>query len=153
MFNLKKFNTMNLVKKNPSNLFPAIMEEFFKPDYFGGVQTFASNVPSVNIKETETQFQIELAAPGLKKENFNIELDNETLSISSEIKTEKEENNEKELYTRKEFSYSSFKRSFTLPKTVNAENIEANYENGVLVLTLPKREEALPKPKRLIEIN
>lgn len=144
---------MNLVKKNPNGLLPSLMEEFFKPDYLGGVQSFSSNVPSVNIKETEFDYQIELAAPGLKKESFKIELDNEVLSISSEISNEFEEKNENEKYSRKEFSFTSFKRSFTLPQTVNRESIEANYENGILYLKLPKIEEALPKPKRLIQIK
>lgn len=89
-------------------------------------------------------------APGLKKEDFNIEIDQRTLSISSEKQTETEENIEK--YPRKEFSFSSFKRTFSLPETVNFDAIEANYESGILNLRLPKREEALPKPKRMIEI-
>lgn len=144
---------MNLVKTNPRAFFPSVMEDFFKPDFMGGTQSFSSTIPAVNIKETETEFRIELASPGLKKEDFNIELDENVLSISSERKIESEEKNENGKYTRKEFSFSSFKRSFTLPETVNEEDIKANYENGVLLLTLPKREEALPKPKRLIEIG
>ena len=144
---------MNLVKTNPRAFFPSVMEDFFKPDFMGGTQSFSSTIPAVNIKETETEFRIELASPGLKKEDFNIELDENVLSISSERKIESEEKNENGKYTRKEFSFSSFKRSFTLPETVNEEDIKANYENGVLFLTLPKREEALPKPKRLIEID
>ncbi|HJS00062.1 MAG TPA: Hsp20/alpha crystallin family protein [Flavobacterium sp.] len=144
---------MNLVKTNPRTFFPSVMEDFFKPDFMGGTQSFSSTIPAVNIKETETEFRIELASPGLKKEDFNIELDENVLSISSERKIESEEKNENGKYTRKEFSFSSFKRSFTLPETVNEEDIKANYENGVLHLTLPKREEALPKPKRFIEIG
>jgi len=144
---------MNLVKTNPRAFFPSVMEDFFKPDFMGGTQSFSSTIPAVNIKETETEFRIELASPGLKKEDFNIELDENVLSISSERKIESEEKNENGKYTRKEFSFSSFKRSFTLPEAVNEEDIKANYENGVLLLTLPKREEALPKPKRLIEID
>ena len=141
---------MNLVKKNPNSLFPAIMEEFLKPDYFGGVQTFASNVPSVNIKETETLFQIELAAPGLKKEDFKVNVHENTLTISTEKKEENTETVGK--YTRKEFNFSTFKRSFTLPKTVDSEKIVATYNDGILGLELPKKEEAKPKEPRLIEI-
>jgi HSP20 family protein len=133
---------MNLIKRNTVP-FPSIIDELLKPDWLGGIQ--------VNIKETDTSFGIELAAPGKKKEDFNIEIDHNVLTISSEEKTEKEETEGK--YTRKEFSYSSFRRAFTLPETVNTENINATYENGVLHVALPKREEALPKPKRLIEIG
>jgi HSP20 family protein len=143
---------MNLIKKNQNAFIPSLMEELFRPDFFGGAQSFSNSIPAVNIKETEKDFVIEVAAPGFSKEHFNVELDNNLLSISSETKNKSEESNDKEKYTRKEFSYASFKRSFTLPETVNAENIEANYENGLLLLTLPKKQEALPKPKRLIEI-
>jgi HSP20 family protein len=141
---------MNLIKRNTVP-FPSIIDELLKPDWLGGIQNFNSNVPAVNIKETDTSFGIELAAPGKKKEDFNIEIDHNVLTISSEEKTEKEETDGK--YTRKEFSYSSFRRAFTLPETVNTESINATYENGVLYVALPKREEALPKPKRFIEIG
>ncbi|MEC4005759.1 Hsp20/alpha crystallin family protein [Flavobacterium sp. SUN052] len=141
---------MNLIKRNPSLILPSVFDELFSPDFFGGVQNFSNNVPSVNIKENETNFEIELASPGLSKEDFNIEVDNNVLSISTETKSENEEHNAK--YTRKEFSFSAFKRSFTLPESVNSESINAIYENGILNIKLPKKEEALPKPKRLIEI-
>lgn len=140
---------MNLIKRNAVP-FPSIIDELLKPDWLGGMQSFNANVPAVNIKETDTSFGIELAAPGKKKEDFNIEIDHNVLTISSEEKTETEETQGK--YTRKEFSYASFRRAFTLPETVNTEHINASYENGVLHVALPKREEALPKPKRLIEI-
>lgn len=99
-----------------------------------------STVPNVNIIENDDNFRLELAAPGLKKEDFKISLDNEMLTISTEKKSENTEKNEK--YTRKEFSYSSFLRSFTLPEVVDAEKIKANYENGIMTLELPKKEEA-----------
>ena len=142
---------MNLIKRNTVP-FPSIIDELLKPDWLGGMQNFNANIPAVNIKETDTNFGIELAAPGKTKEDFNIEIDHNVLTISSEEKTEKEENDNQGKYTRREFSYSSFRRAFTLPESVNAESINATYENGVLHVTLPKREEALPKPKRLIEI-
>jgi HSP20 family protein len=141
---------MNLIKRNSNLILPSLLDEIFKPDWNGGIQNFNTSVPLVNIKESETGFKLELFAPGLKKEDFNIEIDQRMLSISSEIQTETEEDNE--TYSRKEFSYTSFKRTFNLPETVNFDAIEANYENGILSLRLPKREEALPKPKRLIEI-
>ena len=141
---------MNLIKRNTVP-FPSIIDELLKPDWLGGMQSFNHNVPAVNIKETDTSFGIELAAPGKTKEDFNIEIDHNVLTISSETKSENEETQGK--YTRKEFNYSSFRRAFTLPETVNTENINATYENGVLNVALPKKEEALPKPKRLIEIG
>lgn len=143
---------MNLIKRNTVP-FPSIIDELLKPDWLGGMQNFNTNVPAVNIKETDTSFGIELAAPGKNKEDFNIEIDHNVLTISSEEKTEKEEKTNEGKYTRKEFSYASFRRAFTLPETVNTDSINATYENGVLQVALPKREEALPKPKRLIEIG
>jgi len=141
---------MNLIKRSPVP-FPSIIDELLKPDWLGGMQSFNNNIPAVNIKETDTNFGIELAAPGKAKEDFNIEIDHNVLTISSEEKSEKEETQGK--YTRKEFNYSSFRRAFTLPETVNTDSINAIYENGVLHVSLPKKEEALPKPKRLIEIG
>lgn len=141
---------MNLIKRNSNLILPSLLDEIFKPDWNGGIQNFNTSVPAVNIKESETDFKLELFAPGLKKEDFNIEIDQRTLSISSQLQTETEEDNEK--YSRKEFTLNSFKRTFNLPEMVNFDAIEANYENGILNVRLPKREEALPKPKRLIEI-
>ncbi|MBF0695201.1 MAG: Hsp20/alpha crystallin family protein [Flavobacterium sp.] len=146
---------MNLVKRNnsSSNLFPALMEEFFRPDWMGGSQNLNTlTVPPVNIRETETTFEVELSAPGFNKDIFQIEIDNDLLSISAEIKTENTTEEEGK-FTRREFSSSSFKRSFKLPETVNQDEINAGYENGILRVTLPKREEALPKPKRSISIS
>ena len=138
-----------LAKRN-NFIFPSIMDEFLKPDWFGGLHTPNSNVPAVNIKEGEKDFSLELAIPGFKKEDFNIAVDNDVLTISSEVKKEKEIKEEK--YTRREFSMTSFKRAFTLPETVDADAIRAQYEDGILTVQLPKKDEALPKPKRLIEI-
>lgn len=141
---------MSLVRRN-NLMFPALMNEIFKPDWFGGMESMADHLPAVNIKENEKDFELELSVPGRKKEDFDIEIDKDVLTISSEIETneEKKEDN----YTRREFSFSSFKRSFALPETVDTENIMANYENGILSFTLPKKAEALPKPKRLIELS
>ncbi|WP_340074846.1 Hsp20/alpha crystallin family protein [Leptobacterium sp. I13] len=145
---------MNLVKRNNKDVwFPSIIDEFLKPAWFDNSQEFGVNVPAVNIKETETDFSLELAAPGKKKEDFVIEVDDNVLTISSESKKESDEKDEEGRYTRREFSYSSFKRAFTLPETVDEEKINAGYEEGVLKVTLPKRKEALPKAKRLIDIS
>lgn len=142
---------MNLVKRNYNN-FPSIIDEFLKPDWFGGFQNLQTNIPAVNIKETDTNYSLELAAPGKVKDDFVIEIDHNVLTISSEVKTENEQKDDNGRYTRKEFSYAAFRRAFTLPETVNTEDINANYDNGVLLVTLPKKQEALPKPKRLIDI-
>ena len=138
-----------LAKRN-NLILPSLMNDFFKPDWFGGMETY-SHVPAVNIQENEKDFKLELSIPGFKKEDFNIEIDNDVLTISSEVKTENEKTEGN--YTRREFSKASFKRVFTLPKTINKEDINASYERGILEVTLPKTEEALPKPKRFIEIG
>lgn len=141
---------MSIVKR--SNLmFPSLMNEMFKPDWFGGMENYRNSFPAVNIMENERDFELEMAIPGQKKEDFNIEVDNHVLTVSME--TKKEDEVSEDNYTRREFAYNSFKRAFTLPETVNEEKINAAYTDGVLKFTLPKKEEALPKPKRLIEIE
>lgn len=144
---------MNLVKRNTANanrLFPSVMDELFK-DWAGGTQ-FNRMIAPVNIKETDESYTVELMAPGMKKEDFNIEIDNDLLTISAEVKSESTEQEEGK-YTRREFSYSSFKRAFTLPESVKEDDINASYQDGILRIALPKKEEALPKPKRLIDIS
>ncbi|WP_350290772.1 Hsp20/alpha crystallin family protein [uncultured Croceitalea sp.] len=140
---------MSIVKRN-NLLFPSLMNDIFKPDWFGGTENLNTNVPAVNIKENEADFELELAVPGFKKDDFKVEIDDNVLTISSEAKSENEtkEGN----YTRREFSFASFKRAFILPETIDEVKINANYEDGILRFSLPKKEEALPKPKRFIEI-
>jgi HSP20 family protein len=144
---------MNLVKRNNrnNNYFPSLMEEFFRPDWAGRADFNSLTVPPVNIRETDTAFEVELSAPGKKKEDFNIEVENELLTISSQFSEHKPEEEEGK-YTRREFSFSSFRRSFALPESVKDDEIKAAYEHGILKISLPKREEALPKPKRAIDI-
>ncbi|WP_274475517.1 Hsp20/alpha crystallin family protein [Mangrovimonas aestuarii] len=108
-------------------------------------------LPAVNVKDTPEAFVVEMAVPGLSKSDFDINIDNQVLSVSAEVKTENKEENE--TYTRKEFGYSSFKRSFALPNTVEANKISANYEDGILKIDLPKRDEAKQKPKRNITVS
>nr|WP_298928237.1 Hsp20/alpha crystallin family protein [uncultured Allomuricauda sp.] len=141
---------MSIVKRN-SLFFPSLMNDLVRPDWFGGMENLNTNLPAVNIKNNTENFELELAVPGGKKDDFKIEVDNDVLTISNEVKSENEET--KENYSRREFSYSSFKRVFTLPETVDGTKIDAAYENGILKLTLPKKEEALPRPKRLITIG
>lgn len=145
---------MALVKFRNKDLFPSLFNEFFNNDwndlYNTGFED--STMPAVNIKETKDDFQVEVAAPGMKKDDFNIELDNNLLVISSEKKEEHEEKDKGE-FTRREFSYQSFKRSFGLPKTIKEEDIKASYKDGVLMITLPKKDEAKEKPKKQIKIG
>lgn len=109
-----------------------------------------STMPSVNIKEGKESFSIELAAPGFDKKDFKINLNNSILEISGEKKVSSK--NEEDKMLRNEFHYASFSRSFTLPDSVDAEKIKASYNDGILNLEIPKREEAKVKPERQIEI-
>ncbi len=140
---------MSLTKRNEV-LFPALMNEIFRPDWFGGTQNSRAVLPAVNIKENEKEFELELSVPGRVKEDFVIEIDQDVLTISTKVQDEKEVVNEN--FTRREFTISSFKRAFTLPESVATDKIDATYENGILKFNLPKKEEALPKPKRMIEL-
>lgn len=108
-------------------------------------------LPAVNIKETSDEFVLELAIPGMKKSDFTIDVENKILSIASEVKHEDEET--KDHYTKREFGYSSFKRTFTLPDSVESDKVKASYKDGILMITLPKREEAKQKPPKRIEIS
>jgi HSP20 family protein len=133
--------------------FPGMVDEFFGKDFlsnFFDTQTGIS-MPSVNIVEGKDDFRIEVAAPGLEKKDFKINLENNVLTISSEKEVKNEQNEDK--YMRREFSYSSFQRSFALPNTVDAEKINANYKDGVLYLVIPKKDEAKEKPARSIKIS
>lgn len=109
------------------------------------------SVPAVNIMENENNFEIELAAPGLKKEDFQIKLEKNVLTISSKKEIEKNENGPN--FMRKEFEYSSFCRSFTIPESVDSEKIKATHDNGILKLELPKFDKAKVKPFKEIAIS
>jgi HSP20 family protein len=106
-----------------------------------------NNIPAVNVKESEGSFQIEVAAPGLKKEDFKLSLHENRLTVSAKQEETQEEKNEK--YTRQEFNYTSFQRTFTLPKNVDGEKIEASYTDGILQVALPKKEELKPAVKEI----
>ncbi|MBI6116604.1 Hsp20/alpha crystallin family protein [Salegentibacter maritimus] len=147
---------MSLIKRNEANWLPSVFDDMFKTDWLGGttnVNSIGTSIPAVNIQETDDHFKVEVAVPGKTKEDFNIELDNDVLTISSEEKKESETSEKNGRYTRKEFSYSTFKRAFGLPDSVNSEKISASYEDGVLAIELPKREEAKVQPKRMIDIS
>ena len=145
---------MSLVKF--SNQMPSVFDRFFENDMFDWSNRNFSNtnttLPAVNIKEDKDGFEVEMSAPGFEKGDFKIELNNSLLTISSEKKIESETKDGQQ-FTRKEFSYQSFSRSFTLPETAEGEKIAAKYENGILSVSIPKKEEAKPKPVKQIEIN
>lgn len=148
---------MSIIKRN--EIFPgfSLFDDFFSRDFLNwGMNNNSSTnttIPLVNIKETTDNFEVEMAAPGMNKEDFKIELDGNVLTITSERKDENEVK-EGDRYTRREFSYQSFQRSFQLSKeVVDAEKIEAKYENGVLRLLVPKKEEARPRPPKMIQIH
>ncbi len=136
---------------------PSLIDNIFSRDLMDWSSSNFSNtnttLPAVNILETENDYTIEVAAPGMKKEDFKVNLENNMLSISSEKKTEK--NDEKKgSYNRREFSYQSFQRTFTVPENeVEGDKIAAKYCDGVLCITLPKKEEVKPKPAREIKIS
>jgi HSP20 family protein len=146
---------MSIIKRNHTF---SVLDDFFNRELlnWGNNNFSASNttIPSVNIKESAESFDVEVAAPGMDKKDFNITLDGNTLTISSQKQQEQEQEKKEENYTRREFSYQSFRRSFELPKdVVDADKINAKYENGVLYLTIPKREEAKKQGPRMIEIG
>jgi len=141
---------MNLIKNNTS-LFPSILENFFRINDLDIIN--ANNfVPAVNIKETETSYELYMAIPGKTKKDFMIEFENDILSISDGM-TKKNEPNNKESFPLHEFSYNQFKRSFKIPKIVEIDRISAKYLNGVLQIFLPKLKEALSSSKKTIKIS
>lgn len=134
-------------KNKPS--IPNLWEDFFGPNLMGDVyrKSRVSSLPSANIIEEKDKYFIELAAPGLEKADFKIKLSENVLTVS----VEKEENIENA--TQREFSYTSFSRGFNIPETIQTDKIKAEYENGILQIALPKKEEAIVKPPREIEIS
>lgn len=148
---------MSLIKRN--QLFPmtGMFDDFFTRDLsnWGLNNNSITNttLPAVNIRESAENYEVEMAAPGMTKDDFKIELDGNQLTISSEMESQ-QENNEDNKYSRKEFSYQSFQRIFQLPKeVVDADKIQARYVNGLLQLSIPKKEEAKQRPPRRIEVS
>ncbi|GGX25961.1 Hsp20/alpha crystallin family protein [Aquimarina muelleri] len=147
----------SLSNTNSNANFPSMsnwLDDIFNrdlPSVFTSNFNTGISLPKVNIKETADTFMVEMAIPGFKKSDFHLELDNQVLSISTETKEENE--HKEENYTRREFGYSSFKRTFNLPESVNDEKINANYKDGILSILLPKKEEAKQKPARSIKVS
>jgi HSP20 family protein len=144
-----------LVRQN-ATLFPSLpslLEDFFNRDWADSTlahSNYSATLPAVNVRETNDDYIIEVAAPGMKRDEFKVELDNNVLTISSA----REEKQEEQGYTRREFNYQSFQRSFTLPENkVEGEKISARYVDGILHISVPKKEEAKVKPVKQISIN
>lgn len=134
--------------------FPSLFDEFFSGDVFPGFfLDFDKRMatPAVNIIETKDDYRIEVAAPGLDKADFRINVENNVLTISAEKEEKQEEKDER--FMRREFNYTSFSRSFALPESMDPEKISAKHKDGVLHVMIPKREEAKEKPSRTIKIS
>ena len=150
---------MTIVKRNGNliNHFPTLFDDFLNRDIFnwGSLNYSDTNttIPAVNIKETAENYEVEVAAPGMSKKDFRVQLEGNVLTISSE-KTDEGEEQADVRYTTREFSFQSFSRTFNLQKdVVDTENIAAKYEDGVLHLLIPKKEQAKQKQPRLIQIS
>lgn len=141
-----------MLRKNRAS-FPSMIDEFLGRDLLDSVLANETGIstPAVNVVETGDEFRIEVAAPGLDKKDFNIDLDGRMLTISSEKEIKNEEKDAR--YMRREFSYSRFSRSFSLPELVDVEKIKANHKDGVLNITIPKMEQAKQKPPKQIAIS
>ncbi len=140
---------------NKSNFWiPSIFDEFFPENKLDSLNYERFSIPKVNIKENFTTFMVEIATPGLKKEDFAIEIEKLVLKVSSNFtpKQEATDTDNDTQFTRKEFNYASFARSFTLPKKVKVEDIEATYTDGILTISLPKKE-VKEEIKRMVEIS
>jgi HSP20 family protein len=135
-----------------TNLFNDFINQDWNDWSLGNYSMTNTTLPSVNIIETTEKFEVEMAAPGMEKEDFKLETKQNVLTISSEKKDERT-NSEEGRFTKREFSYQSFCRSFSLPATVDSDKIKAKYENGILKILIPKKEEAKPKPVRMIDIE
>jgi len=150
---------MTIVKRNGNllNNFPTLFDDFLNRDFFNwGLTNYSdinTSIPSVNIKETSDNYEVEVAAPGMTKKDFKVQLDGNVLTISSE-KTLKQEEDTDVRYASREFSYQSFSRTFNLRKdVVDTEKIQAKYENGILHLLIPKMEHAKQKQPKLIQVS
>ena len=140
---------MRIVKYNNNNNFPSLMTQFFNEEFGMNFVNRNHSIPSVNSIENNDSFEIDLAVPGMKKDDFKIELIDKVLIISSENSNSIENDNMR----LNEFNYSSFQRSFRIPESVELDKIKANYKNGILKIKLPKKKDSITKPNRVIEIG
>ncbi|MFC2137219.1 Hsp20/alpha crystallin family protein [Bacteroidota bacterium] len=132
---------------------PGMFDNYYCDDYADNYEDYSisNSKPSVNVIELNDQFKIEVAAPGISKKDLKINLEKEVLTISTKKEEVSDEDSSK--WIRKEFNYKDFERSFTLPETVNSDLISAKHENGVFYITIPKKEQAVEKAPRTIEIS
>ena len=152
---------MAIIRRNGGDLFPTL-SRFWNDDFFtrdmmnwglSNFSTTGTSIPAVNIRETKNSYEVEMAAPGMKKNDFKIELDGNMITISAEKTDEQEKRSDDERFVSREYSYQSFQRSFNLPKdVVDVEKIEAHYEDGVLRLTVPKQETSKTKQAKKIKV-
>jgi len=148
---------MNLLKRRNGDLFPSFKNDFFDEGFFwpnlistgSDLLDRGFKIPPANISETKEEFRVDLSAPGLTRNDFKIEVEDGTLTISSEKKEESKNDN----YKRREFSYNSFTRSFQLPENVKEDKISAKYDNGMLHVSIPKKEISISKPKKEIHVG
>ena len=153
-------NSLIKLNSNGKNLmfpeFPSLFDDFFTKDFFNLGSRGSSgsiNLPAVNVKETDAAFQLEMAIPGMAKKDFKIEIEQDTLIVSAQQEAKNEEKIEDGKYTRKEFSYQSFKRAFHLPaNSVNDSEINATYKDGILHIYVPKKESNKQKVSREINV-
>ncbi|HEY5749779.1 MAG TPA: Hsp20/alpha crystallin family protein [Chryseolinea sp.] len=149
---------MNSLVRTNGNLLPSLLNDFFADDWLDSSldqwRSHGGTLPAVNLRETSEDFQIDVAAPGMKREDFKVELDNNILAISSERLQQQEEKDKHGSYTRREFSYQSFQRNFSLPESkVDRDKIEARYADGILHIVVPKKDEAKVKPVKVIKVS
>jgi HSP20 family protein len=163
LFLTVKLKAMNLLKRSDGNsgsstselptLFnvPSLFNDFFLNDWFTRTSpSEGGSLPAVNVKETNEAYELEVAAPGLTRDDFKVEMNNDRLIISGEKKLENKEGREGSDYVRKEFSYQSFMRSFSLPEAmVDSNRISAKYHDGILHILVPKTENAKPRMKKI----
>ncbi|MBN09111.1 MAG: heat-shock protein Hsp20 [Flavobacteriaceae bacterium] len=140
---------MNLIRKQ-NTWFPSLMDDFLNTNWNIDFPSYSNTLPAVNIKESYKEFSLEIAAPGLNKDDFEVSCEDNILSIEV-LQNEKSKSNDG--FTRLEFNYNSFKRIFTIPESVETSKIDASYTNGVLTVNMPKKKEARPQPKKLIKIK
>ena len=138
------------ISKYEGNIYPYLWGRLFDNDFFGFNQ---SNMPAVNIKETKKEFKLEISAPGFDKQDFDVQVNKNMLTVSATSETSSEEKGDDEKVLRREFSTATFSRSFTLPDNVDTEKITAKEKNGVLHVSLPKKEDAKEKVVKRIEIK
>ena len=149
--NTFKFDTMNLVRRQPSNFLPSFLDEMFANDRVYTSDFQSRQLPAVNIQETEQAFVLELAVPGLKKEDLTVEVEKELLSITSEATKSADTTTS---YTRKEYSFEDFRRTFSIPESVETKKIDAQYHEGILTVSLPKKKEVIvEETKKSIRIR